>query len=155
MHIFTFYIIHKIIIVLPSLPPSLLPFFTGTLSFNLVGYTNIPTDGSGRILITDIGFSNQPDNQALICTTNTPNPGNGEYYLHPSMLTTSDSDRIQTTDPQGYRRNRDRNNGIVRLRRDSDMTSWTEGVFTCLFLGTSDPPISVRVYYPSESISYM
>ena len=122
-----------------------------------MGYTNIPTDGSGRILITDIGFDNQLDNQALICRTNNiiMNLGNGDYYQHASMLTTSEGDRIHNPGPRGYRRNRDRNNGIVRLRRDHDMTSWTEGVFTCLFQGTNDPPISVRVYYPSESISYM
>ena len=120
-----------------------------------MGYSNIPTDGSGRILITDIGFDNQPNDQALICRTNTVNPGNGDYFLHASMVTTSDGARIGSTDPRGYRRNRDTNNGIVRLRRDSDVTSWTEGVFTCLFLGINDPPISVGVYHPSESISYM
>ena len=112
--------------------------------------TNIPTDGSGRILITDIGSDN--DN-ALICRTNTPNPGNGDYYLHPSMVTTSNSDRIESTDSRGWTRNRDQVNTLARLRRHS--TSWTEGVFTCQFSGISDPPISVGVYYPSESISYM
>ena len=114
-----------------------------------MGYTTtIPTDGSGRILITNIGFGND---DALMCMTNTPIPGNGEYYLHPSMVTISDSDRIQTTDTRGWSRSRAL--GLARLRRYS--TSWTEGVFTCQFSGISDPPISVGVYYPSESISYM
>ena len=135
---------------LPS-PPSLLPLLTGILSFSLVGYaTTIPTDGSGRILITDIGTDN--DN-ALICRTNTPNPGHGNYYLHPSMVTISEGDWIESTDTRGWLRSRDVSNGLARLRRDG--TSWTEGVFTCLFQGISDPPISVRVYHPSESISYM
>ena len=113
-----------------------------------MGYSNITTDGSGRILITDIGTDN--DN-ALICRINTPNPGNGDYYLHPSMVTTSNSDRIESTDSRGWTRNR--GTGLARLRRDG--TSWTEGVLSCQFLGISDPPISVGVYYPSESISYM
>ena len=122
---------------------------TGTLSFSLVGYINIPTDGSGRILIAHIGFSNQSDNQALICRTNTPNPIGSDYYLHPSMQTTDDNFVIQSTDPRGYRRNRA--TGIVRLKRDSATTSWTEGVVTCIFHGVTDPPISVGVYYSSES----
>ena len=120
-----------------------------------MGYTNIPNDGSGRILITDIGFDNQPNDQSLICMTNITTSGNGDYYQHASMLTTSDGARIGSPDSLGYRRNRDTRNGIVRLRRDHDMTSWTEGVFTCQFLNISDPPISVGVYHPSESISYM
>ena len=124
---------------------------TGTLSFTLVGYTNIPTDGSGRILITDIGFDNQHDDQALICMTNTPYTTGSDYYLHPSMQTTNDNYLIQSTDPRRYRRNRDTLNGIVRLRRESSTTSWTEGVVTCIFHGVTDPPISVGVYYSSES----
>ena len=120
-----------------------------------MGYTNIPNDGSGRILITDIGFDNQPNDQSLICMTNITTSGNGDYYQHRTMVTTSEGDRIGNTDTRGYRRNRDPSNGIVRLRRDHEMTSWTEGVFTCQFLLINDPPISVRVYYPSESISYM
>ena len=121
---------------------------TGTMSFSLVGYTNIPTDGSGRILITDIGFDNA---NGLICRTNTPNPTGGDYYLHPSMQTTNIGDRIVSLDTRGWSRNRDLSNGIIRLRRDS--TSWTEGVFTCEFHGISDPSISVGVYYPSKSHS--
>ena len=116
-----------------------------------MGYTNIPTNGNGRILITQIGFSNQTNDQALICGTNTPNPTGSDYYLHPSVQTTHDNFRIASTDPRGYRRNRDLTNRIVRLTRDSATTSWTEGVFTCRFDGVSDPPISVGVYYSSES----
>ena len=113
-----------------------------------MGYTNIPTDGSGRILITNIGFSNQSDNLALICRT-TSNPTGGDYYLHPSMQTTDDNYAIQSTDPRGYRRNR--GTRIVRLRRDSATTNWTEGVATCRFHGVTDPIISVGVYYSSKS----
>ena len=116
-----------------------------------MGYTNIPNDGSGRILITNIGFYNQSNDQALICRTNTPNPTRGDYHLHPSMQTTDFNYVIQSTDPRGYRRNRDLANGIVRLRRDSANTSWTEGVLTCRLYGVIDPPISVGVYYSSES----
>ena len=113
-----------------------------------MGYTNIPTDGSGRILVSNIGFD---DTNALICHTDTPNPPSGNYYLHPSMQTTNGSDRIQSTDTRGWSRNRDLSNGIIRLMRDS--TSWTEGVFTCRFRSVSDPSISVGVYYSSESHS--
>ena len=107
-----------------------------------MGYTNIPTDGSGRILITDILFDSA---NALICRTNTPNPTGSDYYLHSSMQTTNISDRIQSTDIRGWSRNRDTPNGIIRLRRDG--TNWTEGVFTCEFRGNDESPISVRVYY--------
>ena len=117
----------------------------------MVGYTNIPSDGSGRILITHIVFDNQSNDQALICRTNTPNPTTANYFLHPSMQTTDGNYVIQSTDPRGYRRNRDLANGIVRLRRNSDTTSWTEGVLTCIFHGVTDPTISVGVYYSSES----
>ena len=113
-----------------------------------MGYTNIPIDGSGRILMTNIGFDNQSDDQALICMT-TSNPTTSNYYLHPSMLTTGFNYIIRSTDTRGYRRNRA--TGIVRLRRYSATTSWTEGVVTCRFHDTSDPPISVGVYYSSES----
>ena len=113
-----------------------------------MGYSNIPTDGSGRIFITNIGFDNA---NALICRTNTPNPNGSDYYLHPSMQTTSEGDRVQNTDTRGWSRNRDRPNGIIRLRRDS--TSWTEGLCTCRFHGISDPSISVGVYYQSKSHS--
>ena len=114
-----------------------------------MNYANIPTDGSGRILVTDIGFHDQSDELVLICQTDTTTTQNmRDYYLHPSMQTTSVGYRIQSTDPRGWRRNRD--NGIVRLRRDSATTNWTEGVFTCEFMGINDSPISVGVYYSSE-----
>ena len=80
-----------------------------------------------------------------ICRTNTNNPTGGDNYLHPSMQTTDGNYVIQSTDPRGYRRNRA--TGIVRVRRESYTTSWTEGVLTCRFHGISDPLISVGVYY--------
>ena len=119
-----------------------------TLSFSLVDYTNIPTDGSGCILISNIGFD---DTNALICWSETPNPYGPDYYLHPSMQTTNQGDCIENTDIQGWTKNRDTPNGIIRLRRIS--TSWTEGVLTCRFHGISDPSISVGVYYSSKSHS--
>ena len=123
---------------------------TGTLSFSLAGNTNIPIDGRGRIHITHIGFDNA---NGLICRTNTPNPTGSDYYLHPSMQTTNEGDRVQNTDTRGWTRNRDRPNGIIRLRRVSSTTNWTEGVLTCRFHGISDPSISVGVYYSSKSHS--
>ena len=118
-----------------------------------MGYSSIPNDASGRILITNIGFNNQPKDQALVCRSNTTNTTGSQFYLHPSMQSTNPSDRVQSTDPRGWRRNKDPPNGIIRLRRDSATTNWTEGVVTCIFQGINDPPISTRVYYPSESHS--
>ena len=125
------------------------------MNFSLVGYTNIPTDGSGRILITDIAASNEPNQEALICLTDVPTPNGSNFYIHPTVQTTSESGRIQSFDSRGWQRNRDLPNGIMRLRRDIRTTSWTEGVFTCQYLDTYDLPIFVGVYYPSESHSDM
>ena len=124
------------------------------LTLHLNGYNSIPTDGSGRILITDIGLV---DAGALICQSDVVTaPGSGDWYLHPTQQSTAEGDRIQSTDSRGWRRNRHMLSGSnghrqVRLKRHSITAE--EGVFTCHVVGDSNTPISVGIYYPSESVS--
>ena len=83
-------------------------------------------------------------------------PGNANWYLHPTQLSTAEGDRILDTDPRGWTRNRgirSISNGhrLVRLKRHSTITA-EEGVFTCHIVGDSNTPITVGIYYPSESL---
>ena len=125
---------------------------------------SIPTDGSGRIVITDINPDGDNDEDALFCLSELYNiSSRSDWFLHPTQLTTQNtndgSDRIQSTDSQGWRRNRavlDDDRRLVRLRRDDSIASGgraLEGVFTCDIPGDSNTstPISVGIYYPSES----
>ena len=127
------------------------------LQFYLTGYDSIPTDGSGRILITDIGLNdystNADDAGALLCQSDVSvAAGNANWYLHPTQLSTAVGDRIQSYDPRGWSRNRGSNsNGhrLERLKRHSNITA-EEGVFTCHVVGDINTPISVGIYYPSK-----
>ena len=98
---------------------------------------------------------------ALFCRSARNNSiSKGDWYLHPTQQTADDSDRIQSTDPQGWRRNRATSTissfeirRLVRLRRDDSIASGgraLEGVFTCDIPGDSNTPVSVGIYYPSE-----
>ena len=127
------------------------------LTLHLTGYNSIPTDGSGRILITDIGLDDATttadDDDALLCQSDVETAaGNVNWYLHPTQLSTAEGDRIQSTDPRGWARNRGTDSNshqLVRLKRYSTITA-EEGVFTCHIVGDSNTPISVGIYYPSE-----
>ena len=127
------------------------------MTLHLNGYNSIPTDGGGRILITDIGLDDDTttadDADALLCQSDVETaPGNANWYLHPTQLSTAEGDRIQSTDPRGWARNRGINSDehrVVRLKRHSTITA-EEGVFTCHVVGASNTPISVGIYYPSE-----
>ena len=142
-------------------------YFSGVHNFNryfgTLGVTlslrgnSIPTDGSGRIVITDINPDGDNDEDALICLSERSfyfNSYGGDWYLHPTQQTMLDSVRIESTDLRGWHRNRavfadDRR--LVRLRRDDSVASGgraLEGVFTCHI---SNTPVSVGIYYPSES----
>ena len=74
------------------------------LTLHLTGYTSIPTDGSGRILITDIGLddgttTDDDDDDALLCQSDVEtDSGNANWYLHPTQQSTAVGDRIQSTD---------------------------------------------------------
>ena len=123
---------------------------------------SIPTDGSGRIVITDINPDGDNQEDALICHSELPLSVSGNWYLHPTQQTTDNDDsvRIQANDIRGWRRNRDtftisgsETGRLVRLRRDDSAASGgraLEGVFTCDIEGDTNTPVSVGVYYPSE-----
>ena len=127
------------------------------MTFSLRGDVSIPTDGSGRVLITDINPTGDNNEDALICrserdTFTYSSPGN--WYLHPTEMSTDSDDRIVISgypDPRGWGRNRDLDSGhrLVRLWRGSDTA--VEGVFTCHIPGDDNTPRSVGVYYPSTS----
>ena len=122
----------------------------GALSLVLLNYDNIPTDGSGRILISDIL---EGDTDSLICVTDDPGTNvTSEWYYDPTSPTTDPAVRIQSTDSRGWGRNRDTTSGgfrLTRLRRDTSRTDSVEGVFTCDIAVDTGPPISVGIYYAS------
>ena len=88
---------------------------------------------------------------ALICHSETVVSSGGNWFLHPTEMSTDDDDRIVDNDPRRWRRNRGYDSEgyrLVRLRRSSDTAE--EGVFTCHIPGDINAPRSVGVYYPSE-----
>ena len=122
--------------------------------------SSIPTDGSGRIVITDINPDGNPNNleDALICQSELTTLSDGSnWYLHPTNQTTDVSKKIIHTDPRGWKRNRAEQNAVidnrrlVRLRRAASGGRALEGVFTCDIEGDNNTPVSVGIYYPSES----
>ena len=60
------------------------------VTFSLRG-NSIPTDGSGRVRITDIRDTNA---NALVCRSGIPTTAGGNWYLHPTEMSTNDDDRI-------------------------------------------------------------
>ena len=120
-----------------------------TLSLN---GRNISTDGSGRVNINDIAFGY--GSSALICQSNVTT-GTGHWYLHPTEESTEEQDRIKDNS-QGWfstRATTTVNNQQVRqvrLRRATGHTA-QEGVLTCHIPEDDDTPITVGIYYPSES----
>ena len=125
----------------------------GALNLTLLNYDNIPTDGSGRILISDIGEGNT---DSLICVTDDPGTSfyASEWYHDSTSPTTDIAVRIQSADDRGWLRNRGTTTDgfqLIRLRRDISETDSVEGVFTCDIDMDNDGPISVGIYYASES----
>ena len=55
---------------------------------------SIPTDASEYVLITDINPSGDNDQDALICRSEAPTTENGNWYFHPTQMTTDERDRI-------------------------------------------------------------
>ena len=121
----------------------------------------ITADGSGRIVITDINPDGDNNVDGLICLSELPASVNVDWYLHPTQQTTETSDRIESTDPRGWRRDRviviiigSGTHRLARLRRDDSIASGgraLEGVFTCHIPGDTNTPVRVGIYYPSES----
>ena len=115
--------------------------------FSLRG-ASIPTDGSRHVLITDIDSIN-----ALIYRSGIPTTVGGNWFLHPTQMSTDGSDRIVGPPvDRGWSRNRGLDSGhrLVRLWRQSATAE--EGVFTCDLPGINTP-VSIGVYHASESYS--
>ena len=138
---------------------------------------SIPTDGSGRLLITNISLytkqTSNSDEEALICRSNrhvqelNTSPTTNKWYLDPEVVTTTNtvtgemiSEEIigkGWTDDRGWTVNRDRvhvngegspNHRVVRLKRVSETA--LEGKFTCHITNDSNNNKSLLILYPSE-----
>ena len=122
------------------------------MTFSLRGNDFIPTDGSGRVLITDINPDGDNNVDALICRseidTFTATASGNNWFLHPTERSTDEGDRISNTG--GWSRNRGLDSGhlLVRLRRVSATAE--EGVFTCDIRDDNNTPRFLGIYYPSE-----
>ena len=118
----------------------------------LLNNISIPTDGSGRILVTNI---NSSDTEALICQSPLPvGDGMGGWYLdHEDENGTSiaDEERINGINGRGWTSISTTIDGyrVVRLKRVSDTA--VEGRFTCSIPGDSDSPRGLLILHPSES----
>ena len=121
---------------------------------------SIPTNGSGHVLITDINLNGGSNEDALICQSGKliSGDGVGDWYLHPTEMGTDESDRIMSDRimsdilDRGWYRNRtidSQGHRLAILKRDSATAE--EGVFTCDIPGDFGTPVSVGVYYSSES----
>ena len=126
---------------------------------------SIPTDGSGRLLITDIRLRNgqrsTSNKDALICRSSrsvselrSPYYAN-DWYIDPELAGTNiTGERISGSNDQGWTRNRDRENSsgryhlVLRLRRVSETAA--EGKFTCHIPNDSNNNKSLFILYPSE-----
>ena len=127
---------------------------------------SIPTDGSGRLLITDIRLHNEQssDEDALICRSSEDIRtlrtilSAGDWYLDPELgdttTTLNSGRRISGRSDRGWTRNRGRVNissvihHVVRLRRMSETA--VEGKFTCHIPNDSNNNKSLLILYPSE-----
>ena len=129
---------------------------------------SIPTDGSGRLLITDIrlhnGQSSTSDEDALICRSSEniqmlrTFPGTGDWYLDSELGDTTTTlvsgIRISGSSDRGWIRNRGRVNisdvlyHMLGLRRMSETA--VEGKFTCHIPNDSNNNKSLLILYPSE-----
>ena len=132
----------------------MMTFHASGVTFSLTGYDSIPTDGSGRVLITDINPSGDNNDDALICRSEVDNSyrGVGDWFLHPTDMSDNNGDRIGCVDDRGWCMNRNylksRGHRLVRLRRYSATAE--EGVFTCDIPGDYNTPRALGVYYLSE-----
>ena len=126
------------------------------MTFSLRG-VSISNDGTGRVVVTDILNT---DDKALICRSERTTSEQGDWFLHPTEMSTYAGDPDNDTDngdrivspPHngGWNRNRGTDSGhqLVRLKRITDTAE--EGVFTCDIPGDDNTPRYLGVYYPSE-----
>ena len=106
------------------------------------------------IELVDIGTTKH---RALSCRSERNN-SIGNWYLHPTQVSTDDGDRIISDrygNTKGWHRERKLSNkeNTVRLWRDSSSTV-EEGVFTCCFTHNRSMTVFVHIHYPSESFYY-
>ena len=115
----------------------------------LLNNISIPTDGSGRVLVTDIQYN---PTEALICQSSSVGDGLGDWYL--DREGGYSTDRIYGPNYRGWTRERASIDGyrVVRLKRVSDTA--VEGRFTCRIPGGSDGPRGLLILHPSESVVY-
>ena len=122
----------------------IVPLFIATgVKINLKG-ESIPTDGSGRILITDINTNGTSNHEALACQSE-PNEaiGHGNWSL--------DNVKIgSTSGVQGWETNEYTHRGIMLVRLVRISYTAEEGVFACHLDETRGPAAFVGIYYPSE-----
>ena len=129
--------------------------FTSGVTFSLRG-VNISNAGDGHVLITDINPNGENNEDALICRSEIPvsdiRSRRGDWYLHPTQMSTNETDRImvpKNKPDRGWLRNRNsEGHRVVRLKRASDTAE--EGVFTCNITGDLNNPRYLGIYYPSE-----
>ena len=135
---------------------------------------SIPTDGSGRLLITDISLHNRQtstsDEEALICHSSRnvaelhTLANASEWYIDSKMVNTTNElsgERIGDDDHRGWTRYRERV-GIrgkgsplhskVKLKRVSGTA--LEGKFTCHIMNDSNNVSYLLILYPSECLSH-
>ena len=118
----------------------------------LLNNITIPTDGSGRVLITDSNFTGPG---ALICQSSSLG-GDREWYLDPedeNPTSTAEAERIHGNNFRGWTRKRNENPTrdilqIVRLKRVSDTA--VEGRFTCKIPQDKDSPRGLLILHPSK-----
>ena len=124
----------------------------------------IPTDGSGRLLITDIsltyGQTQTSNDSALFCIATKDvamvrEVDIGDWYLQPDFdTTTAIGERIDGGNGRGWTRDRSTVNVSqsfyrqVRLKRVSETA--VMGKFTCQFPGDSNNNKYLLILYPSE-----
>ena len=129
---------------------------------------SIPTDGSGRLLITDIRLRNgqrsTSNEGALICHSSEDTRtlhtilSAGDWYLDPELGDTTTTlvsgIRISGSSALGWTRNRGRVNSsgmyhlALRLKRVSETA--LEGKFTCHIPNDRNNNKSLLILYPSE-----
>ena len=132
---------------------------------------SIPTDGSGRLLITDISLRSRltstSDEEAVICLSNrhlkelNTSPTTNKWYLDSEVVTTTNTvtgERIsEESNDRGWTVNRGTVtvNGegsslhkVVRLKRVSETA--LEGKFTCHITNDSNNNRFLLILYPSE-----
>ena len=137
---------------------------TWDLRTTILGGDYIPTDGSGRLLITDIsltyGQTQTSNDSALFCRATRDVAivrgfDIGDWYLQPDFeTTTAMGERIDGENDRGWTRERGTVNvsGIyylhVRLKRVSETA--VEGRFTCHIPEESNNYKYMLILYPSE-----